>query len=108
MLLKVGSVVGNCLFFLHLSLFFFAKTDKLVSDIKRSARGLIFVVVETKTQQKYVLKSIVAEDAKKADLKKMMETWKALNKSEAKDFIVSHVEHFYSGKNASLFVVFNS
>jgi nitrate reductase assembly molybdenum cofactor insertion protein NarJ len=74
--------------------------------MKKGAQGLVFVVAKTETKQKYVLKSIVIEDTKKAEFEKMIETWKVLGKSEARDYIVSYVEHFYMGKNASLFLSF--
>jgi serine/threonine protein kinase len=68
--------------------------------MKKGAQGVVFVVKDTKTQQQYALKSVIIESAKKKEFEKMIETWKILCKSDAKDFIVSYVEHFYEEENA--------
>lgn len=85
MLPNVGSLIRNY---------------KIDLELKQGAQGLVFVVEEVKTHKKYVLKSVLVEEKKKADFEMMVNTWKMLSKSKAKDFVASYYEHFYEGKNA--------
>lgn len=85
MLLNVGSVVRNY---------------KIISGMKHGAQVLVFLVNEIKTQKQFVLKSMFVETSRKADFEKMINNWKSLCLSKAKDSIVSYVEHFYEGENA--------
>lgn len=80
----VGSVVRNY---------------KVISEMKRGAQGFVFVVKNTSTCVQYVLKSLVIDESKKADFEKMILAWKVLCKSNAKNFIVPYIEHFYEGRN---------
>jgi hypothetical protein len=42
------------------------------------------------------------EETKKGEFEKMIEKWKQLNKSFAKDNIVKYKDHFYEGKSTGL------
>jgi serine/threonine protein kinase len=65
-------------------------------------QGVVYLVEDAVTHEKYVLKSMNIKDSKKEDFEKMSWIWKLLCKSKVKDYVVEFKEHFYEGTCSSL------
>jgi hypothetical protein len=70
-------------------------SDRILTEIRGGAQGFVFLVEHIKTKEKYVLKQVFIDEAKKAEIEKVVLIWKLLCESPAKDYFVKYIDHFF-------------
>jgi hypothetical protein len=71
--------------------------------MKGGAQGFVYLVNDVRTNEQYVLKSMLIEEQKKLEFENMIKIWKSLCESENKDFFVKYKDDLYDGEKTSFY-----